>query len=69
MRKEILSSCDLFPILDIYMSGAEVNWIYSLNTFVSKGHQPRLMDLAAIHTNHVSLLNLDFLCLTFFQLA
>lgn len=66
MRKEILSSCDLFPILDIYMSGAEVNWIYSLNTIISKGHQPRFMDPVTVHINHVSLLNLDFICLTFF---
>lgn len=53
------------------MSGAEVNWMYSLNTFVSKGQQPRavylvFMDPVTAHTNHVSLLNLDLIGLTFF---
>lgn len=53
------------------MSGAEVNWMYSINTFVSKGQQPRavclvFMDPVTAHTKQVSLLNLDLICLTFF---
>ena len=52
------------------MSGADVNWMYSLNTFVSKGEQSRavhlkFVDSVTAQTNHVSLLNLDLIYLTF----
>lgn len=50
------------------MSGADVNWMYSLNTYVSKGQQSRAVHLKFVdsvteQTNHVSLLNLDLIYL------